>query len=205
MKTAPRYIAVFADPGNVSQYIVDCKVVVEKMTNNQDVPNPPVPLAQVSAHLDILATDEQEARKGGQGTAQKRDASLALVKSDMRLLKAYAQSVCDNRPPAEAWSIIHNIGMTASYRAGPTKEAVAAKRGEIPNQVVLAAKAVPRPAVYCWQVSTDGATWSDLPETFNSRTKVEGLKACTLYYFRLRTMTPAGFSDWSQVVSVVAL
>ena len=53
-------------------------------------------------------------------------------------------------------------------------------------------------------MSTDQKTWTDLPETFKTRTTVEGLLPATVYSFRLRTVTNNGPSEWSSSVSVLA-
>lgn len=69
---------------------------------------------------------------------------------------------------------------------------------------MLDARALRRPVQYRWQMSTDQQAWTDLPESFNASTTVEGLTAATIYYFRLRTLTKKGASDWSAPVSIIA-
>jgi hypothetical protein len=70
--------------------------------------------------------------------------------------------------------------------------------------VVLDAKALPQPVQYRWQMSTDQATWTDLPESFITKSTVEGLTPATLYSFRLKTVTRKGPSEWSQPVTILA-
>jgi hypothetical protein len=57
---------------------------------------------------------------------------------------------------------------------------------------------------YRWQMSTDQQTWTDLPESFKTKTTVEGLAPATTYAFRLRTVTKSGPSDWSPPVTIIA-
>ena len=47
-------------------------------------------------------------------------------------------------------------------------------------------------------------TWADLPPTTDSKTSVTGLVPGTTYYFRHRTFTTAGYSDWSIPVAFIA-
>lgn len=53
-------------------------------------------------------------------------------------------------------------------------------------------------------MSTDQATWTDLPESFITKSTVEGLTPATLYSFRLKTVTRKGPSEWSQPITILA-
>lgn len=203
MKTAPRWIVVFAEPKQVPVYINDCRLVVTMMTGNAYFPTPTPPLALVTAHIDTLDAHELLARKGGVGLFEQRDASLNVLQIDMRLVKAHVQSVADAHPYAEAESIIKSAGMGVARRRTWTKPDVAAQHGKIPGRVVLRAKALPGPVQYRWQMSTDQQTWIDLEETFKAETIVDGLTPATVHHFRLRTVTRDGLSGWSQVVSII--
>ena len=46
--------------------------------------------------------------------------------------------------------------------------------------------------------------YADLPETFITKTVVDGLIPATIYSFRLRTVTRAGASEWSSPVTIIA-
>ena len=203
MKITPRWIAVFAKPTQVPVYVNDCRLVVTMMTGNVYFPTPTPPLAQVTGHIEILDAHEQAARKGGMGTFEQRDASLAVLQSDMRQVKAHVQSVADAHPYAEAELIIKSAGMGIAKKRTWSKPPVAVKHGKIPGRVVLRAKALPGPVQYLWQMSTNQETWIDLEETFMSETSVDGLTPATVCYFRLRTLTKHGLSDWSQTVSII--
>jgi hypothetical protein len=204
MNAAPRFIAVFPEASQIPQFSASCRLVVTMMTGNPNFASPMPALTQFTAHLDALDADEQLARKGGKGAVQQRNVSLGLVRNDMRLIKAYVQSVADTHPLTEAESIIHSAGMEARLRTGRIKPPVGARDGKVPGQVVLDAKALKAPVAYRWQMSTDQASWTDLPETFRAATMVAGLTPATTYYFRLRTMTREGLSEWSPVVSIIA-
>jgi len=78
------------------------------------------------------------------------------------------------------------------------------KHGDAPGKVVLDAKALPRPVQYRWQLSTDQEMWTDLPDTFKTKSVVAGLVPATVYSFRLQTVTRNGPSEWSPPVTSVA-
>jgi len=182
--------------------LTNCRLVITMLTGNANFPNPTPPLAQVSAHLDLLAAAEEFAHKGGKGTVPKRDLDLGTVRNDMRLLQAYVQSVADANA-TEAESIIKSAGMDIKKKSTRTKPPVGVKHGKVPGTVVLEAKALALPVQYRWQMSTDQEKWTDLPETFKSKVALDGLTPATIYYFRLRTVTNAGLSSFSVVVSIL--
>ena len=55
-----------------------------------------------------------------------------------------------------------------------------------------------------WQSSIDGKTWVDMPPTMQGKTTATGFTPGTTVYFRHRTLTKSGLSDWSQPISVMA-
>jgi hypothetical protein len=203
MSTELRTFAVFPEPRQIGRTIAQCHRVLTMMADNPRFPAPTPPLARLASRLAALENDEQVARRGGKGTTQQRDVSLALLRTDVRLLKAYIQHVADKLPPDEAAAAIESAGMRAKRRGGWRKPPVGARRGAVPGQVVLDARAVRGPAVYRWQRSTDQETWTDLPESLGSALTVSGLRSAAVHYFRLRTLSRADLSDWSPVLSVV--
>jgi hypothetical protein len=113
------------------------------------------------------------------------------------------QSVA-NEAGEKAEAIVESAGMTVKKRSTRTKQPVEVKHGNAPGKVVLNAKALPKPTQYRWQMSTDQQTWTDLPETFITKTTVDGLTPATYYSFRLKTVTKNGPSEWSPPVTILA-
>ena len=69
--------------------------------------------------------------------------------------------------------------------------------------MALVAKPVAQRATYYWEHSLDQVTWTQVPETLNARTTVEGLPWAKMSYFRFRALTKAGKGEYSQVVSLL--
>ena len=203
MATAPRVIVAFRTAKSVSKHLANCRMVVDMMTNNPAFPTPTPPLTQVSAHLTDLENDEKEANKGGKAAAPQRDVSLAVVNKDMRMLRAYVQNIADALPAPEAAVVVLSSGMKVGKKAARSKPPVQVRLGKLPGQVLLIAKALLGKVSYRWQRSTDGETWTDAADTFHTTAVVEGLTRATVHYFRMRTMTTAGLSAWSPVISIV--
>jgi hypothetical protein len=77
-----------------------------------------------------------------------------------------------------------------------------AKHGRVSGTVHLVARAAKTRASYDWQQSSDDVVWIDLPRTVRADAHVSGLVAGLRYWFRYRTVTREGVSDWSEVVSL---
>ena len=191
------------DTDNVPRYLTSCHLIVSMMTDNSNFPTPTPPLVEVSTNLKTLAADEELAQKGGKGMVKQRDVTLRQAHLRMTMLKAYVQTTA-NAEPERAEAIVHSAGMNVARPRMRTKLPTSAKHGDAPGRVVLDAKALPKPVQYRWQMSTDQATWIDLPETFKTKTTVEDLLPATVYSFRLRTVTRNGPSEWSQPVTILA-
>jgi hypothetical protein len=147
MNTLPRSIAVFSHNKQVPLYMTNCRLVVTMMTGNKNLLTPAPPLAQLTAHLDLLVAAEELAYKGGMGAVEQRDVALEAVRNDMRLLKAYVQSEADANATA-AESLIKSAGMDVKKKRTRTKPSVEARWGKAPGTVVIEAKALPPPVQY---------------------------------------------------------
>ena len=188
---------------NVARYLIAGRLIVTMMTDNTNFPTPTPSLEEVKAALDAVEACEELARKGGKGMVQERDVTLRRAHNKMTVLKAYVQGIA-NEDPDKAEAIILSAGMNVGKPRTRTKLPTSARRGDAPGRVVLDAKALPKPVQYRWQISTDQQTWTDVTESFKTKTTVEGLVPAMAYSFRLRTVTKNGPSDWSPPVTVIA-
>ena len=204
MNAIPTIIAVLPEtPDNVPRYLTGCRHVITMMLGNPNFTAPTPPLAEVSADLDTVAVSEELALKGGKGMVQERDVNLRKAHGKMTVIRAYVQSIA-NGELERGEAIILSAGMKVGKPRSRNKLPVEAKHGNGRGRVVLDAKALPQPVQYRWQMSTDQMTWTDLAETFSTRTTVEDLVPATIYSFRLRTVTKNGPSEWSSPVTIIA-
>jgi hypothetical protein len=203
MSTLYRAIVKLPPSRRVPQFLKECRVVVTRMTGNADFSNPPIDLAVVASHLDDLQKSEELAFRGPVGAVADRDAKREIVRSDIRMLCAFVQNIAD-ADLALGPTIILSAGLSIKKRPMWTKPSFAARYGDVPGKVVLDVRSVGRRASYHWQISTNQTDWTDLPETVESSTSVDGLTPATVYYFRYRTVTRRGLSDWGMVLSVIA-
>ena len=203
MDTVFRYFAAVYASRIVALYVRQCRVIVTKMTGNAYVTAPVPALAQVTKDIDALDLANQAALKGPKGSAKARNNALLVVKSDMRQLTGCVQVVCDS-DITHAQTIIESCGMSVAKKAVRDKADLAVKYGAVSGLALLIARAFKGRGLHGWQMSTDEKTWTDLPATTKASTSVTGLTPATVYYFRHRTYTKVGYSDWSSVVTFIA-
>ena len=204
MNEIPIFIAMLPETTqNVSRFLTECNLVITMMTDNQNFPAPAPPLSEVSTSLDTLKEREELALKGGMGMVKQRNVALRKARNCMNLLTAYVQTTA-NEQPDQAEAIIESAGMKVGKQRSRTKLPLEARHGDAIGRVVLDAKALPKPVQYRWQMSTDQEIWTDLPETFKTKTVVDGLVPATVYAFRLRTVTKNGPSEWSSPITIIA-
>ena len=125
------------------------------------------------------------------------------LRGDMRQLKSGVQVVADNNI-THAQEIIESAGMYFMKRLKRAKTPIAVRYGGGLGLVELLAKAISGKGSYEWQMSSNQVDWMDLPPTVKASTSVSGLTPATIYYFRFRTLTVTGYSDWSIAISYIA-
>jgi hypothetical protein len=102
---------------------------------------------------------------------------------------------------SDAISAVESAGLKVRKSTAQHKQVLAVKDGLTSGSVQLVAKAVAAVATYYWQYSLDGKTWTSCPDTLKAEADVSGLTTAQTYSFRFRTLTRAGASDFSQIVT----
>jgi hypothetical protein len=173
------------------------------MTGNTWFPSPSPTLATVTSNSTALVSAQAVALTKAKGAAAERNAKLAIVVGDLKLLAAYVQSVADG-DLANAISIIESAGMSVMKPKQITpKQDLALKHGAVSGVVMVFAKAQGPRSSYEWQWSTDGKTWTTLPTTIQANTSITGLTPGTTIYVRHAVVTKTGVSDFGQVVNMM--
>jgi hypothetical protein len=167
------------------QVLVYGRYVAQKFTGNTWIPNPFVPVSVLEQHLDALGEAEALVKSRGMGLASARDDQLAIVFTDLELLRANVQAVCD-RDVSHAPTIAVDCGMALKKFTRAEKPPLAASKVGT-GKVKLVTRSVKRGATYEWELSADGGeTWVSAGMTNGiADTTIEGLKE-GVYYFRVR-------------------
>jgi hypothetical protein len=198
-----QYFAVLHAPRSVPHLLKLCFAILAKMGAIPTFQIAAALLAQTAKDVATLKSAEEATHGGPVDAVADRNVALRVVRADMRQLKAVVQSQAD-ADLEHAQAIIASSGMAVGKRPIRTKPFLAARYGKAPTEVELDAKAPKRRASYQWQMSTNQTTWIDLAGTVTASTTVTGLTPATIYYFRFRTLTVAGLSDWSPAISIIA-
>ena len=184
--------------------IMFTRKVHSAFVNNPSFPNPVPSLAEFEAHIDEFEDAESTALNRTKGAAAFRDVKKRRLLEDLSLYRAYVQSVVsEGMTQGEATAAIENVHMSVKKTTPRTNPEVSVKNADVSGKVLLAAKAVAPGAVYVWEYSADQANWTSLPEMMKSRTEISGLTPGSVYSFRFRAFTRAGWQDYSQVVSLM--
>jgi len=196
-------IAVLKIPPSISSCISYAKSIVMAMTGNSNFTTPTPTLVSVSATISALEDAQSEAFTKAKGPAEKRDVKQVALIKDLQELLRYVQGIADKNPE-HARDIILSAGMKVKQPSSGRKYNYEAKY-TTSGSLMLTAKTAGNRAAYYWEMSTDGKVWTSLPIVLIAKTEVSGLTPGETYYFRYKATTMGGTSDWSHIISVIAL
>jgi hypothetical protein len=138
---------------------------------------------------------------GGSPAVEDRNLKQGVVESDLKSFKAYVIALCYANPGL-ASALIAAADLRPAKTAERSKAFLAASMGDVPNQIILRAKAVAKRGVsYCWQFSLDGKVWTTIGITTEANTSLLGTTPLTTYLFRIQTTMKQTTSAWSQSIS----
>jgi len=176
--------------------IAYAKHVAACLEGNPHLSSPPVPIATLVAHIAEVEAAQVVVRSGLHGAAAARDAKLAVVVGDLERLRNYVQSVARSHAE-DAEAVVVSSGMSVKQSAGPSKADFAAKQLAKSGSVRLEVRDPGVEASFDWQWSTDGVHWADAGRTVHTHLDLHELTPGTVYFFRYRTLTSEGLTDWS--------
>lgn len=178
--------------------------VYNALYNNPLFPDCDPPLPVFLADIKAYADAQGKAANKGWGMIKARNARRRKVKTDLHHLRDYIQSVAETAAsPADAAALITSVFLSIKKVTLRSKAELAASNTGVSGEVELSAKAVADTATYYWEYSLDQKSWTAVPETMQSKTRISGLTPATTYYFRFRALTRKGKGDYSQVVSLL--
>jgi hypothetical protein len=196
-----RVLAALNEPRTIHEYVTYARFIVERVAADAIFAAPRPPSAELLADVAALEQATVASLSRTVGTKATRLGKKARVHQGLMTLRCYVQQVADASPGEQA-AIIHRAGMSVKNARGPSKAGFEAKQGPVSGAVRLFARAERTRASYEWQYSLDQRTWLSSPATVRADTTIRGFIPGTRVFFRYRTMTKAGESDWSDVVSL---
>ena len=174
-------------------------------------PAPPVDSATLKSANDSLATANAEALDGGKkARAQKAHAKEVVVKL-LQQLAVYVQANCKDDMTiflSSGFTAVSS-GKTASPPASDSIRKV--EPGEVSGQMRITLMKYPGAVSYevRWAPALAGGnpgTWANQPVAYlRPATTISGLTPGTTYQFQVRAVIKAGYSDWSDSVTRMAV
>ena len=148
-----------------------------------------------------------------QGAGPVQTAAMNQCKEALQILVTtlggYVEGVANDpiNATSGADTVILSAGMDVKGYSPKQKQVFSVSAGGIPGSVYLTAASIVRGG-HEWESSTDitsAAGWIRIEPTVQAHTTVTGLATPKLYYFRHRSVTPDGTSDWDDVLSIMVV
>ncbi len=204
MAQVRRLIVALNFPKPIGQAIAYAKFIAGRMEGNAYFPSPTLPIATLSAHIAELDAAEAAVHTGLHGAATARDAKLVRVHDDLKQQRAYVQTVAGQRAE-DAEAVVASSGMSIKRTAGPRKPLFSVKQLGTSGSVRLSVRHPGTTTSFDWQSSVDGVHWLDAARTTKASVDLHDLTPGSLYYFRYRTLTTHGLSDWSDPITLLVV
>jgi hypothetical protein len=170
----------------------------------------PMTMVAFLALITALTAAQQTARgTNAKGSSTVRNTKRNALWSAMGLLRAYVQSLADALDPEGATALIEAAGLLVATTTPRHKDVLSATLttgGVVHLEAFVALLVGPadasKKALFNWQQSLDGKTWTDLHATPLGNTVVLGLTPLTTYQFRVSVTIGTVTGPWSQAVSI---
>lgn len=187
--------------------------VVDGLTNNTKLPNPPINPADLKTQVDIYASLIAAAADGGKKAITERNSQRAVVVKMLRQLGHWVEANCNNDPAVLQSSGFQQQAVPVHTAPQPLAGPPSFKVTNGPNsgQVILHGKPVPKAVSYTARYAPTGqdgkpGTWTELsPVTAIRSITVTGLTPGTVYAFQMRAQGRLGYTDWSDSVTRMSM
>jgi len=187
---------------SILQKIEKARHIILMMTGNANFPSP-VPsmtvLATAANQLEALSLKAKEGTKSDRAALRAKASDVDLL---FKQLASHVEGVA-NANPATAEAVILSSGFDLRKKGPRTVTLFGGKATGKPGEILLQHQGVKR-SVYVIEMCTDlsKANWGTIYEGTRGRFLATDLQPGAWYYFRARTISPNGASEWSDAVAV---
>jgi hypothetical protein len=191
---------------SIPQIIAEAQGVVQGMTGNAWFPAPPVTLAAVTGAINSLVAAQTAAATKAKGTVAAMHALVPPLEAMLRELASYVSSVA-NQNPTDGDAIIKGANLFQRTKPQNPSNGFRVHATKVAGQLFIMTVKVPR-AAYEFEMTTDptnAASWVSIYKGLLCKFLKTGLISGTRYYIRVKTVTLAGESAPSDVLSSVVL
>ena len=186
--------------------------VVDGMTNNPKLVNPPIKPEDLKAQVDTFASLIATAADGSKKAITERKKQRAVLVKMLRQLGHWVEANCNDDPAILASSGFQQQATPVRTPPQPLDGPPSFKveNGPISGQVIIRGKSVLKAVSYVAHYAAIGAdgkpgSWTELaPVTVIRSITINGLTPGTNYAFQVRALGRAGYSNWSDSVTRIA-
>ena len=198
-----RYVHIAENlPSKYEKLLIFAQLVLQSLTGNVKFPNAP--------GLDKLATVIKALHTAlSKGTGAERKAAAEAVREVLGDLADWvevsARAMVDTLDLSAIQAAVESTGFGLRKRSPRQKYVFGASYGPTTGSVDLTAPPSRARDPHEWQMSVNGKDWVSLPGTRKAKTRVENLPVGVTHAFRHRTLTKAGYTEWSDPVATIVV
>ena len=187
---------------SVPQKITLARRVLEYMTGNSNFPSPLPMLADIVAATDALEL-AQQALPGGPAATEIRNLREKEWDVKMSNLQAYVESIAQGDPEIALSSGMALRDPKKPVGILPAPEWVIVRVGVATGSAKLRWKANRKSSGYRIEATTDPSLgWPMVFQSEKASIKIDGLTPGVKYYFRVATLSRAGYEGYGPVVTI---
>ncbi|HEY2381436.1 MAG TPA: fibronectin type III domain-containing protein [Terriglobia bacterium] len=184
------------------------ETVAANLTNNSSLPAPTVDPKVLKADADNFGAAIVAAQDGGKKAVAQKNKARKVVVKDLRLIGRYVEEIADGD-----MAIFSSSGLTPTSGVRTLQVVLSSNfrsvdHGKLSGQIVIRLKAISGALSYELRFApeTNGApgTWtSQIVTGVKTPVTLSSLTPGTVYAFQARAMDKAGYSDWSNSVTMM--
>ena len=186
--------------------------VVDGMTDNPKLTNPPIKPADLKAQVETYASLIAAAADGSKKVITERNKQRAVVVKMLRQLGHWVEANCNDDPAILKFSGYQQRAAPVRTLPQPLDGPPSFKVENGPNggQVIMRGKPVSKAVSYTARyapMDPDGkpGSWTEVPAAGTRSITVTGLTPGANYAFQMRALGRAGYTDWSDSVTRISL
>ncbi|HEY2380118.1 MAG TPA: fibronectin type III domain-containing protein [Terriglobia bacterium] len=180
-------------------------------TDKGDYPNPPIDQATLKSQADALSAGISAALDGGRKAIAEREHQREVVSKSLRQIGHYVEENCKDDMTIflkSGYNAVSSTRVPATPLSGSFRKIVpGANSGQMLVTLMVQANALSY--VLRRAPAAPGGmpgTWIEQPVgTIRPPALVSGLTPGTAYAFQARAVTKAGYTDWSESVTRIAI
>lgn len=187
---------------SLPKFLLKMREIYSNMTSEPSMyPDPRPTLAEFKTNINLLEAAMASVETRTRGNTEARQMAYNRVLNNVQNLRNYVQTLVNEQEDLNvAKVLIEKSGFEEKNKRNYIKSDFYGKLGPNSGEIRLYVKAADRVrASYRWDISEDSINWKEIDITIKATVLIKGLTPGNTYYFRYRSTTVKGHSDWSAI------